>query len=447
MIAVVSDLHFSDGSTSTNVSSSAYSEYLFKSIQQKAISKSVKEIKIVLLGDIFDLARTIHWQRNVPRLDRPWNGELDPTTAMNSKNSIIEGHYQTILKNILQTEECKRFFNEIGMLSSLELPLQVIYVIGNHDRAFYNFESLKQILIDALPTGVTLEFRSEYLEPNYKVLCRHGHEWDDVCYGFEFGKKVLKENYTNRFDARINCVQTIGEVVTSEIMSGLIFECSKYPSIDQATMKLLTQVNNVRPMTLILEWLTWINRGNLSSTVKTDIINAAKRAVENFLNTELAKKWDQMNTSLLIFNRDFIDTIELLLDAIKNSSFNQILQITKIIDDIKEKYDRIAREGDKFEQGARSEFIANPDLQYVIYGHTHAAKSTVFSTQTDGSIQCYLNTGTYLPVIMKAKDRGFSSMKQMTMTFIYRADEDLKNKSENQVSVDFWRGERIKECI
>jgi hypothetical protein len=60
----------------------------------------------------------------------------------------------------------------------------------------------------------------------------------------------------------------------------------------------------------------------------------------------------------------------------------------------------------------------------------------------------YVNTGTFLPLIERARDRrSFVNSIQMTMVYVYRADEDTERKAPNTTSLDIWNGIRRKQYI
>ena len=75
-----------------------------------------------------------------------------------------------------------------------------------------------------------------------------------------------------------------------------------------------------------------------------------------------------------------------------------------------------------------------------MHGHTHEARTEYFSGFPDNRVRMYINTGTYLPLIRRARDGGFAMENQMTMTFFYRADEDTEGKKGNIPSMEMWSG-------
>ena len=134
MIIVLSDLHITDASTSFNVDATAFTKILGPWIKENIKNKVANELHIVLLGDIFDVVRTDYWERNkIPYDDRPWNGSLDPLTAMNSNTTAIKNQFADILSSILDTPSAKGLLKMLGSFSDGVggKKTKVTYVIGN----------------------------------------------------------------------------------------------------------------------------------------------------------------------------------------------------------------------------------------------------------------------------------------------------------------------------
>src|SRR5688572_19978529 len=135
----------------------------------------------------------------------------------------VERQFQDILRGILAQPSAKSLLRVINRLRAGSRPLRVTYVIGNHDRVLHNFPSLQGMILAEVP-GVTFAFSSRLREPAYGVLARHGHEWDDHCHGWKFHNEVLERGKpSGPFDDATYKVMAAGEVVTAELMSGLVF--------------------------------------------------------------------------------------------------------------------------------------------------------------------------------------------------------------------------------
>ena len=86
-------------------------------------------------------------------------------------------------------------------------------------------------------------------------------------------------------------------------------------------------------------------------------------------------------------------------------------------------------------------------IEYVVYGHTHEAENVYFRGEIDGRVRMYVNTGTYLPLIQRAKNGGFVTAHQMTMAFFYGKDEDQEDKKPDTVTMDVWNGIKRKVYV
>lgn len=452
MLVIFSDIHLTDESTAINVNPEAFTKILQKEIELCTAKNEAKEISIILNGDIFDFVRTDYWLK-INKSERPWNGSLDNKTAMNSNSAEMDIHYGRILDDIMLTGSGKAF---ISMLNSLckkfssKIPFRIIYIIGNHDRILNTSLNLKSKITGYLSScnDSSVTFTNEYLnEPEYSVLCRHGHEWDSANYGYELFKYINNaDDYIARFHRDIYKLQTIGEVITSELMSGIIWRVGKNIS-DKNFITSLKDLNNIRPVSDTFLWLYWYGV-TVSSKNKKILLNAFRDSLREMLNTDLAKLWDNIKPELWLFKGDITDRFQQMLSLTEDLNFdsiNKYVEIFKLFDKI------FGSNRDEFSEGALREFndkyIKKKDLQYIIYGHTHEAKQDYFSGNKDGNVKMYINSGTFLPYIQRTNDKkSFASAYQMTMIFIYRRDEDMDNKIPNKYpTMELWNGIKRKK--
>jgi UDP-2,3-diacylglucosamine pyrophosphatase LpxH len=458
MLAIVSDLHLNDGSTASNPHGAAFT-LLGKEIEAAADAKRAKEIHLVLLGDIMDLVRTDWWHRNnVPPEQRPWGGDLDPEYAMNANATAIEGQYGAILDDVLAGAPTRDL---LGMIDRLQrpggLPVHVTYVVGNHDRVFNNFDGLKTRLRGALPR-LNLTFDTRLVAPEYRLLARHGHEWDDHCHGWIFMTKVLKKNRrAGRFDPAAYRVMAIGEVVTAELMSGFIHHVKRRLDAqdpdDQAFLELLKDVNNLRPMTDVLKWLGWATRGKVKRYVAAAEA-ALVLALDGLLDSAFAKQWDSIKPDLLFWG-DLTDYLSRVRWALKKeglaSVYRDATTLSKLAERPKAVYNAATGKGDRdrYERGAEADLKnAGRDIRCIVYGHTHRALRRCFAADPAGQAQLYLNTGTYLPLVERAEDgKSFWQAHRMAVLLVFRDDEDTANRRGQGPTLDVWDGVRVKQYV
>lgn len=454
MLVIVSDIHVTDESTAINVDPSAF-RLLGREIATSAEDRGAAEIHVVLLGDILDLVRSSYWMSHgVAPADRPWGGDLDPTTGMNRNAAAVESQFQHVLDGILGTASGKAL---IGMLE--ELPRidgkrpSVTYVVGNHDRVFHNFPSLQATVASALPS-VDVSFADHVRLPEYGLLARHGHEWDENCYGWHLLTHVLqKGSKVGQFDPEASRVMAIGEPITAELMGGLIFYVESSLDLGSAEDKRfldnLKDVNNLRPMEQALSWVNWFTKGR-SDRYTAIVREALIQALDSLLECSLAKRWDELKPDLIV-SGDITDYLAKARSAVKKSKSLQdlgdlITTVTKVASVV---HGVFGSKLDDLEKGAKQEFARTPvpDFQYVVYGHTHVGLHDDFSAGQLGGVKLYINTGTYLPLVERALEEGFVRSHRMTLLFFYNQAEDVEDRADSGPTVDLWLGMRRKTFV
>ncbi len=462
MLIVFSDVHLTDESTARNVHATAF-ERLGEEIKDAAEQKAARELHVVLLGDILDFVRTGWWLERQDAgkrsaADRPWNGTLDPATGMNADVARVEPQFQQVLTRILRTESSRALVAMLNDLPTLEgRRPAVTYVIGNHDRVLNNFPSLQETLRRRLPK-VDLNFARSFESDAYGVLARHGHEWDGDCHGWEFLRRVLAPgSAVGRFDESAARVMAIGEVVTAELMSGLIHRVrvgldASSPD-DREFLESLQEVHNLRPFTAVFEWLAWLVRGQGGRYAKyLEVLRLALRdALAATLESSLARRWDELRPDLVV-SGDLTDHLSRAYLLVKQKSGLRLLEGLRPVLGLFQSAARLVRPGDGLDalaDGARQDFEASGPsgtaTQYVLYGHTHEARQDCFRGLPDGRVQLYLNTGTFLPFIDRARDgRGFWNAHRMTYAFLFREDEDRRGRLGPGPTMDVWDGLRRK---
>jgi UDP-2,3-diacylglucosamine pyrophosphatase LpxH len=430
MLVLFSDLHFTDETTAVNVKGSAFTNILGPEILD-ACRPGIKELNLVLLGDIYDLVRTDYWVQR-PRDERPWNGKLDPSTAMNPLPSI-EADFNRVLSAIFAKTAffptmLKNVFAGCG-----GVPTKVTYVVGNHDRVLNNFPSLRSAIEKEF--GHPVSFVPSLAEPVYATCARHGHEWDENCSAFLLLKEVLQPDriWDNKLDPAINTVMNIGEVITAELMGGLIFYVKQS---DAALADILKDANNVRPLTNVITWLEWRSR-TLAQNQKQLIADALIQAINGVIESNLGQLWDDTRQDIIV-SGDITDYLEKVRNELQANGYAGLKGLAAII--VKLRGFLGFGAGDKCFQGAVQEFEQRlgADTKYLFYGHTHEARHD-FLAGTGRRSKIYVNTGTYLPLIQAAyENHGFVQADQLTMAFVYRADE----VDANEPQMDLWNGIR-----
>jgi UDP-2,3-diacylglucosamine pyrophosphatase LpxH len=446
MLLLVSDLHITDETAANNVNPEAF-ELLGAEIVEAASRRGAREIHLVLLGDIFDLVRSDYWHRSaVPMPRRPWGGTLDPRTGMNTDRATVEPQFQAILRATLATPTAAALRAMLASLATGPVPCRATYVIGNHDRVMWNFPSLREAVRAALPQVGA--FTAAVASPEYGVVARHGHEWDEHTHGWRFRRDVLLPRQpVDRFAPEAYEVMAIGEAVTAELMGGLVFH-ARDQGAPASLVDQLKDVNNLRPLLDVFAWLEWIG-GARAREHRQILHEALGRALDGLLSSTLARQWDRLQPDYLV-SGDLVDRLEQARAVLLGPDFESFRGRVESLERLQRLVPALLPSEEGLQAGARAETVFQGEIQpggiqRVIYGHTHRARHEYFSAAPDGAVRMYVNTGTFLPLISRTRDgRSFASAQQMTMVFVYREDEDRQAKRAGTTSIDIWNGTRRK---
>ncbi|HEU5042050.1 MAG TPA: hypothetical protein VFT84_14570 [Gemmatimonadales bacterium] len=447
MLVLVSDLHLTDASTARNVNAEAFT-LMASLIRDTAARRRAQDVHLVLLGDIFDLVRSDYWLREgIPPDRRPWGGEADPRTAVNTDAAAVERQFTAVLGGILRTESATALGQAMDALAGDGRPLTVTYVVGNHDRVLWNFPSLRQRITSAFPRIAA--FVHSYESDEYGVLARHGHEWDEQCHGWHFRDQVLRPGPpVGRFARDAYEVMAIGEVITAELMGGLVHHV-RAGGAPGWLVEQVKEVNNLRPILDVFAWLEWLGEDRAAAHQEL-LYQALRLSLDGVLDSRLARQWDRLVRDLLA-SADLVDRLQQAREVLLGGDFRSFKGRVEAVKRIQSVVTRVfGGEEDRLLRGAAAEEALQPahagrGIERVVYGHTHRALHRFFSGERDGRARGYVNTGTYLPLITRAADRrSFVSSLQMSLAYFYRRDEDTEGKVPGTTSMDIWTGIRRK---
>jgi UDP-2,3-diacylglucosamine pyrophosphatase LpxH len=480
MLSIISDIHLSDGSTSFNVNGDAFKN-IFKlnvmnsvppdksnGIREK--SGKAKEVKIILLGDIFDFVRTDYWLSEMQPENRPWNGKIDIKNGMNNNSELMKVHYTNVLDRIFEAKDksASDFLDTLIYLKEeikvkRNIPFTVYYVIGNHDRILNNFSELKDKIRKRLKfDDEDIRFTNSFKDiEDYSTVCLHGHEFDEHNYGDKLYSALNKENFdeSNKLDEKYYKVQSIGEAVTCELMSGLIYRLKN--KVQGKFLAAVKDINNVRPMLNVFSWLSWFGEQGVGSEKdQAELLKAFRDSLKDLVETSLAKEWDKVKYDFLLHG-DLVYFLKWGLSAIDGIDFDEaswLVKVYRVFHTMKSRFKNLLNplEEDEYQKAALKLFENSEysEAQYVLMGHTHEAMHVYFKGEINDKVNMYINTGTYLPFISRwgsSVNPFFVNSNQMTLINIYRRDEDLID-NENGMKRDnlyptlvLWNGIKRKK--
>ncbi len=413
MLVIVSDLHFRDGTAGEhNVSTRAVEGFL-EALAAGSRSSGAREVKIVFLGDIFDLLRTEMWF-DVPEAECPW-GYVD------SAPEALERHASRILDAILEHPVNRETFALLGGSLKERFPAfaaepERIYIPGNHDRLCAQFPSLWRKAQQALGAAAA-PVRHVYRDPRYGVLARHGHEWD--VFNYEGGPAFSDEDYVR---------VPIGDAITTELVARLPYTIMKHPKVQElppatreALRRNLQQIENVRPLHATLHWLFYqIQQDGWLRGVVEDAID---EVVAHFNALPFVRDWYRRHDRWPhpFDEADQIQAVLLLLDKFRVTRMGGLLALAEALKGIRPR---------AAEESARKELTgADPDVYYLVCGHTHQPTQIPIQIGQDAEgkpmERVYLNTGCWGTRHVEAAEGGFISWKQMAYVVFHAEDEDL----------------------
>lgn len=413
MIVILSDLHFVDETAGKhNTKTEAFRLFLedirWALERRKEEGRPVEEIKIVFLGDIFDLLRTEQWL-SLPVSERPWG----------SNTKRIEEHANRIFDDIAEKNRETYQLLSSHLTNSAGFPLEPerIYVPGNHDRLCNRFPSLRKKVRKVL--GIApgdAPFEHVFQDTDHGVFARHGHEYDK--FNYEGGLDYSFSDYMR---------VPIGDPITTELVAGLPWKVLQHPSVkklpqkDQKHLrKNLEEIENVRPFSATLEWLLYQVKSNL--TIKEAIEDSVDELVEGFEKLPFVKRWyehhDRWNTWM-----DEADKVQAALYLLKTFRVFSSEKWLPLLDKAKQWFAE-----DELAKAAPGEYAhADSRIHYVVYGHTHDPLQSAVRLAPGPNrsrAHVYLNTGTWRTRYHKCREGlGFIGWKNMTWVTLWKKKE------------------------
>jgi UDP-2,3-diacylglucosamine pyrophosphatase LpxH len=413
MLIFISDLHFVDGSAGEhNVPTDAF-KIFFEDIAGTADwlsqdGRKIEEIKVVFLGDIFDLLRTEMWF-DYPETERPWG----------NNETKIEENANAIFDAITKKNRATFELLSSPLKEEFALPVEPerIYLPGNHDRLCNKYESLREKVCKSMGIPVrTTPFDHSFQDVDYAVFARHGHEYDK--FNYEGGISYDFQDYMR---------VPIGDPITTELVAKLPWKImqnkkiKKLPKKEREALKRNFQdIENVRPFSALLEWL--LHQVKKSLWLKDVIEESIDEVIKEFEQLKFVKQWYKHHDKW----GDFLD------EADKVQSVLFLLKKFKIFP-MEKLMPYLARVNNRFAEDvnleAATDEYAHLDnrIRYIVYGHTHEAKQVAIRVKEDPKEpkeQVYLNTGTWRQRYYKAKEGlGFIGWKNLSYVSFFKREE------------------------
>jgi UDP-2,3-diacylglucosamine pyrophosphatase LpxH len=401
MLLFASDLHLTDTAKRSSFSAAAF-ERALEEVLRSATDDGIGDIRLVLLGDVFEILKSTEWLRaNV----RPWE-------------KCTEAHRQTVTR-IVQSifEQNADFFAALQKLRTDYPPLKVTYLPGNHD-APLNTE---------MGNGCRARLRTLLGEPGHDdrffdpliedeehgVLARHGHHWDPA----------------NRY---LYGTTAIGDFIVIDVLTRLPFALAEHlgTDADDPELEFAHELDDVIPQTpnMMARWLAGgiddLTRLRGARSMRSALAEVAEELEARMrgwrFESTLGSWWVKALKRAVPHLVGRVDMLALMrwLTSAKAPPPPQLAEEAK-------------------EEFRRSKVKAG----YVIFGHTHVPEYRTIATD---SIYRYLNCGTWRRVHRPAdawtrKTRPFVSSNLGALAIIRSAEEAASmNRPRHELRYSFY---------
>jgi UDP-2,3-diacylglucosamine pyrophosphatase LpxH len=413
VLVFISDLHFLDGSAGEHNLPARAFEYFFDDLVTIARKNNVKEIRLVLLGDTFDLLHTENWF-GYPVEETPWgtNEHVLEIHALTLFDAIVEANQQTF-KIIRQSVA------DLGARCQLIHEARLFYLPGNRDRLANRYSSLRKKVCDCLGIPMawhnpTDPFPHTFDDASYGVFARHGHEFDK--FNYEGGTAYAWQDYQE---------VPIGDLITTELVARLPYTLAqRLEGVKRLTReekgnikRNFQEIANVRPFFAIMEWLLYKIQQDRS--LKELIEDTLLEIVEYFTGLKFLQNWYERHDKWTdpFDEADQLQALIFLLGKIKVFSAEKLWDLATKMKDSFNFVKEATRENERLES----------QFRYVVSGHNHAHLVLPLQQMVGGfpTIQnYYINTGTWCSRHKFSAHYGsFVSWRNMVYVIFFREGE------------------------
>lgn len=408
MLVIISDIHLTDGTSGETIHPGAFQKFALY-LKDMVETAKAQELKIVFLGDIFDLIRSNFWLASAIR---PWSKPSDKDGEKRGlKDYTIE-----ILGRI-----CKKVSNRESMthlkvfreeMAKQGVSVKITYIIGNHDWLINRYPETRTKVARFLgienPNRYKNKvFATEGFWEDYKVFARHGDIYDPFNFDGDRDASSLGDAIV------IDLVNKFPEAVKNAIGA----------ATDPDLISQLREIDNVRPLIDIPLWIHGACRRAKSPDTGKQVKGIWNRLVDDFLKIKFVKKHDRP------WRRDAVDALQL---GLKISTF---FSLKDIVNFPLRKFYR--KRGDYVSEAFHEEYVRRNMAEFVVYGHTHHHQVVPLDqVPIPGGIlqKTYFNSGTWRKIhentIFDEENQEFLSRNVMTFLAFYLKEERKEHRFE-----------------
>jgi UDP-2,3-diacylglucosamine pyrophosphatase LpxH len=431
MLAIISDLHLTDGTSGSTISPGAFAllserltDLAFGASQRRDGGyRPIERVDLLLLGDVLDVIRSSRWLEGRVR---PWDDPASPAfvDTVSRITADILRHNQEAMTEFRKLAEQGVAIPDAmrdGRPAARELiniPVRIHYMVGNHDWFFHlpgeSYHRIRRQIAGSmgLATPPDAPFPHEAWENNellqtmrrHKVFARHGDVYDPFNYegdrnASSLGDVVVIE-LLNRFGAQVH--RELGNDLPESALAGI------------------REIDNIRPLLLVPVWIDGL---------------LERSCPQPAVRKQVKKVWDALADEFLeqpfVRNRDTwcpVDIVDGLQKALK---FTRRLSVGWASWVAQWMWQLRGADSSSFYQHALSEQdFRNRRAKHIVYGHTHYAETVPLDASfAEGYVlhQAYFNSGTWRRVYDQTQfapsEHEFIPADTLTYLAFFKDDE------------------------
>lgn len=409
MLVFLSDVHLTDGSSGETIKPTAFRIFA-ENLRKLADSVSpLEEIRLVLLGDIFDIIRSAEWIADGVSV-RPW----DPAGPVQEK--VVTKILRGIITNNRQSLD--ELLTLRAYAQGKNVPFAITYIIGNHDWLINRYSRCIQMVQEALgiaPGDPVSPFPTELFASDYKAFARHGDIYDDFNYmgnrdDSSIGDAIVIEllnKYPQEALGRLNGLAAAGSVTKAEV---------------ERIARQLKELDNIRPLLDAPSWVLMAANKTESEAAREIIKKVWSDCVDAFFEVPFIREKDRFLWP------DIIDLLQVSLQLSSHLSKKTLEKIAAL----KEKWFPEDAAGGYDRHAFAEPKVRSGEAAFVLYGHTHDYLMVPMDQTPlpNGSIQdkIYFNTGTWRKTWNKVKfdpaNREFIGWHVLTYVAVFKPTEN-----------------------
>lgn len=385
MLILVSDLHLADHPLRASFEASAFIREV--AVQVDACPQD-DNVRLILLGDIFELLKTPLW--NSTNL-RPWH-----------KHSVeLESFVLRLTEQVIASNE--RFFSGLRDLKQ-DKSLQVELLPGNHDGLLGGDSGrlARAALRRALNlTGGDAAFPTSYSDEAHGIWAQHGHEFDV----FNSPSKIYP-----RFVA--------GDVVVVELVAMLPTRvaCRLGIEEDDRRLRFLHELDNVLPQTGkgLVAWMQF-GVSRLAESERGPILTALKDALAECISSARAEARAHGDLGDGLSN--FLAAMGRFVASRGLAAASKLVRFEPLsVGELSAVHGRALAI-------AGAQALSHQDTFLFVAGHTHSPTHLAMPVGNDRVIT-YINSGTwrrvYLCVNPDSGGRSFATYNEESMLVVQK---------------------------